>query len=317
MGIANETAATNMQASLGAGIASISGNQQVTFTQYSKVTLSQDGYVFWVKGATAVYPGSLHYGTDIQQNEDETIAVNDVIFTSPNEITEFNAVAPQTVWIATYPADGGDILVAFSERGRFYEPAQVWHYQGHAVYPALQGQIVASSADLPSQPIVSNSLPIWLAQNETYPVYPSFLVPENAAPPYIVAHIEPRDTEPLGGFPMLVPPGVPEQPGNPATLYDWPSSQLMRDNVRLTLYGLNNQQAIQFLFQLMELSLDDDTFGFCNSPAIRDEKRTQSEITAIAMKKIIEIQASYYLSTADALARRYILSASVSTTIGA
>lgn len=317
MGIATEGlgAASNLQASLDAGITSISSNQQVTFTQYTKVTLSQDGYVFWVKGSTQTYPGSLHYATDVHQNEDETIAINDVIFTSKEEITAFNTVLPSTTWIATYPADGGNIYIAFSERGRYYEQAGVWHYQGHAVYPTLQGQLVASDADLPVEPIVSNSLPIWLAQNGTYPVYPSFLVPENAAPPYIVAHIEPRDTEALGAFPMLVLPGVPEQPGNPATLYDWPSSQLMRDNVRLTLYGLNNQQAIQFLFQLMELSLDQDTFGFCNSPAIRDEKRTQAEIMAIAMKKCIEIQASYYLSTADALARRYILSASVTTNL--
>lgn len=314
MGIANEGAASNLQASLDAGIQSISGNQQVTFTQYAQVVLAQDGYVFWVKGGTATYSGSLHYAATVQQNEDETIAVNDVIFTSPSEITEFNAIAPQTLWIATYQADGGNILIAFSERGRYYEAASVWHYQGHAVYPAMQGQIVGSILDIPAEPIVSNSLPIWLSQNQTFPVYPSFLVPENVVPPYIVAHVDPVATEALAGFPMLGTPGVPEHVGNPATLYDWPSSQLMRDNVRLTLYGLNNQQAIQFLFQLMELSLDQDTFGFCNSPAIRDEKRTQSEIMAVAMKKTIEIQASYYLGTADALARRYILSASVTTT---
>ena len=314
MGIANEVSASNLQASLDAGIQSISGNQQVVFTQYTQVVLSQDGYVFWVPGNRATYAGSLHYAATVEQNEDETIAVNDVIFTSPSEITEFNAIAPQTLWIATYAADGGNILIAFSERGRYYEAAGVWHYQGHAVYPALQGQVVSSVLDIPSEPIVSNSLPIWLAQNQTFPVYPSFLVPENVKPPYIVAHVDPQGTEPLAGFPMLGTPGIPEHVGNPATLYDWPSSQLMRDNVRLTLYGLNNQQAIQFLFQLMELSLDQDTFGFCNSPAIRDEKRTQSEIMAIAMKKTIEIQASYYLSTADALARRYILSASVTTT---
>jgi len=315
VGIVNEglKAASNLQASLDAGIASISSNQQVTFTQYIKVVLSQDGSVFWAPGGSKRYPGSLHYATDVHQNEDETVAINDVIFTSTEEITDFNAVSPSSLWMATYPADGGDIFIAFSERGRYYEQAGVWHYQGHAIYPAMQTQILNGTGYLPGQPVVSNSLPIWLAQNQTYPVYSSFLVPENAKPPYIVAHIEPRDTEPLGAFPMLVPPGVPEELGDPATLYDWPSSQLMRDNVRLTLYGLNNQQAIQYLFQLMELSLDQDTFGFCNSPAIRDEKRTQAEIMAIAMKKCIEIQASYYLSTADALARRYILSASLST----
>lgn len=46
MGIANETAATNLQESLASGVASISSNQSVIFRQYQKVVLSQDGYVF-------------------------------------------------------------------------------------------------------------------------------------------------------------------------------------------------------------------------------------------------------------------------------
>lgn len=316
MGIANETPASNLQASLDAGIQSISANQSVTFTQYTKQVLSEDGYVFWVKGTTtAPYSGSLHYATEQDQDEDQTLAINDVIFTSKDEISEFNSVNPQTLWVATFQADGGDILIAFNQRGRYYEQAGVWHYSGHAVYPALQSQLVASAADLPKGPIVSNSLPIWLSiPGVTYPVYPSFLVPANVVPPYIVAHVEPGMTVPLAAFPLLGTPGVPEQPGNPATLYDWPSSQLLKDNVRLTLYGLTNQEAIQFLFTLMEYSLDTDTFGFCNSPSFQDDKRTQSEIAAIAMKKTLEIEASYYLGTADALARRYILSASITTT---
>lgn len=318
MGIANEglNASSPLQASLASGITAISSNQSVTFTQYTKTVLSEDGYVFWVRSGTSrAYGGSLHYATQISQDEDQSAAVNDVIFTSKEEITEFNTLNPQTVWIANFQADGGTIRIAFNQRGRFYEQAGVWHYQGTAVLPAMQSQLVDTAADLPVEPIVSNSLPIWLSQNQTCPVYPSFLVPGNVTPPYIVAHVAPGKTEPLGAFPMLVPPGVPEQLGNPATLYDWPSSQLMRDEVRLTLYGLNNQQAIQYLVSLIEYSRDTDTFGFCNSPAIQDEKRTQSEITAIAMKKCIDISASYYLSTADALARRYILSASVTTTL--
>ncbi len=41
----------------------------------------------------------------------------------------------------------------------------------------------------------------------------------------------------------------------------------MRDKVRLTLYGLNNQQAIQFFQSLIDYSLNTDAFGFMNSPA--------------------------------------------------
>ena len=42
--------------------------------------------------------------------------------------------------------------------------------------------------------------------------------------------------------------------------------------------------------------------------------RGDDEIAAIAQKKTIEILASYYQSTADAIARRLILSAAVTTT---
>lgn len=318
MGIANEglTAAGPLKASLAAGIDSISGGQSIAFTPYTKTVLSEDGYVFWVKaGPTQNFSGSLHYATETQQNDDESVAVNDAIFSAKEEIAAFNTINPQSIWVADYQADGGTIKIAFNQRGRFYEQAGVWHYSGKAVYPAMQSQLVNSPLDLPVEPIVSNSLPIWLSQNKPWPVYPSFLVPANVTPPYIVAHVAPGKTEPLGAFPMLGTPGVPEVIGNPATLYDWPSSQLMRDDVRLTLYGLNNQQAIQYLVALIEYSRDTDVFGFCNSPAIQDEKRTQSEITSIAMKKCIDIQASYYLSTADALARRYILSATVTTNL--
>lgn len=317
MGIANEPSQLGLQASLAAGVASISNNQTVTFTQYTKTVLSQDGYVFWVKTATSQsFTGSLHFVTHTEQVEDETIGINNVIFTATEEVTIFNAINPQTLWIADYTTPGGSIQIAFSDRASFYQQAGLYHYGGFAVYPALQAQLVQSIADLPAEPIVSNSLPIWLSQNQSWPVYPSFLVPENVTPPYIVAHIEPKDTIALGAFPIYQWPGTPTPP---TALQQMASSQLMQDHVRLTLYGLNNQQAIQYYVSLIEYSTSDDenggTFGFCNSPSIMDEKRTQSEITAIAMKKTIEILASYYIGTADAIARRLILSASISTTV--
>ena len=317
MGIANEPSQLGLQASLAAGVASISNNQTVTFTQYTKKVLSQDGYVFWVKTAISQsFTGSLHFVTHTEQVEDETIGINNVIFTATEEVTIFNSINPQTLWIADYTTPGGSILIAFSDRASFYQQAGLYHYGGFAVYPALQAQLVQSSADLPVEPIVSNSLPIWLSQNQSWPVYPSFLVPDNVTPPYIVAHIEPKDTIALGPFPIYQWPGTPNPP---TALQPMASSQLMQDRVRLTLYGLNNQQAIQYYVSLIEYSTSDDenggTFGFCNSPSIMDEKRTQSEITAIAMKKTIEIMASYYIGTADAIARRLILSASISTTV--
>lgn len=316
----NEAAGKQSQlsAALAQGVNVIDRDQAVTFTEYQKYTFSEDGYVFWVgSGATLKAAGSLHYGTDRSQAEDETIGVNNVIFTSEQEITQFNQIAPNTMWIATWSLPGGDgsIQIAFSRRGAYYEQANIWHYVGIAVYPALQSQIIQSAADLPAAPIVSNSLPIWLTQNSFAPVYASFLVPDNVTPPYVVVHIDPTQTTALQDFPNYTWPGTtPPGQTNASPFHDLPSDQLAMDRVKLTLYGFNNATAIQFYSSLMQYSLDTDAFGFMNMPAIRDEKRTQVEIAAIAQKKSIEIMASYYQSTADAIARNLILSASLIAT---
>jgi len=306
-------ASAPLQAALAAGVSSISGNQSIVFTQYTKVVLSEDGYIFWVASAdTADFNGSLHYITDRHQDEDQTIAINRFVFTATEEITQLNAISPGTMWIGAWTVDGATIQIAFADHGSFYQQSGLWHYSGYAVYPALASQLVASALDLPVEPIVSNSLPIWLAQNSAAPVYASFLVPDNVKPPYIVAHIEPALTEAIGAFPIYGWPGTTGSGSAP--LHSLPSSQLMRDTVRLTFYGFTSQQVIQYYAALIDYSLNTDDFGFCNSPAIRDEKRGQVEIAALAMKKTLTIIASYYQGTADAVARRLILSASVSLT---
>lgn len=98
----------------------------------------------------------------------------------------------------------------------------------------------------------------------------------------------------LGSFPIYTWPGTTVPNSGASPLHDLPSSQLMRDEVRLTLYGFTNQQAIQYYASLIDYSYNTDDFGFCNSPAIQDEKRAQVEIAALAMKKTITILASYY-----------------------
>jgi hypothetical protein len=291
------------------GAATLSANQSITFKQYTKVTLSQDGYVFWVaNGTQADFSGSLHYITDRHQDEDQTVAANRFIFTANKEISQFNLVSPTTLWIGAWTVDGTTLQIAFSDRGSFYQQADLWHYGGYAVYPAMASQLVASAQDLPQGPIVSNSLPIWLAQNSYSPVYPSFLVPDNIEPPYIVAHIGEEDTDVLGAFPVIQLPGTPEPDTGQAPVNQFGLAQLMRDRVRLTLYGFTNHTAVQYQQSLIDLSWS-DTFGFCSSPVLRDAKRTQAEIASIAMKKTITFDASYYQGTADAYARRYILSA--------
>ena len=315
-----------MQSALRAGIDVIDTNQSVEFRQFEKIALSPDDFVFWrLTGQTMTIKGSLHFSTDRVQEEDQTIGVNSVIFSAQQEVTAFNAISPTTMWIAKWrPSEDVDpISIAFSRRGPYYVQADVWHYAGQAVYPALASQIIETAADLPQGPIVTNSLPIWLAAPQLpfetdstaapVPVYPSFLVPDNVTPPYIVVHIEPNETHVLQDFPTFgVWPGtiVPNSGASPQhQLTSW---QLAHDRVKITLYGFNNQAAIRYMVGLQDYSLFTDDFGYMNMPTIRDEHRKQTEIAALAMKKVIHIDASYYQSTADAIARRLILSARMS-----
>lgn len=299
-----------LQETLQAGVRTISQDQQVAFTIYSRQTLSPDDYVFYVNtGVTTIARGSLHITVDRQQNEDETVDVNRIVFTSLVQVDVFDQIAPGDLLIGIF--DGEQF--AFRSQGPFYQQAGLYHYFGEAVYPALASQLIDSEADLPAGPIVTNSLPIWLTQTtvgeQTIQVYPSYLVPANIVPPYVVAHVEPDMTE-VPSFPIYVWPGAPTPP---TALQPMASTQLAKDRVRLTLYGFSNQLAIQYLVSLIEYSLDTENFGFGNSPAIRDAKRTQTELSVVAMKKVIDIDAWYLQSTSDAIARRLILSAGFSS----
>lgn len=352
-----QKAGSALEAALAAGLKQIAREQALTFTKYQRVVLPVDGYLFWLNtGITFSTVGSLHYGVDLRQAEDETIAVNRVLFTSEAEVQEFNAIAPDVLWIGQLgdqaaseatQAPGLDqfepspVLFAFSSRDLYFRKANLFHYAGVAVQPALLAQLVDDRSALPSEPIVGDSLPIWLSLTQYGPVYPSFLVPQNAVPPYIVAHIPPESTEALQAFPsftveagpwtnivlgevngaavnaLAVNASMDPAGGASSQTYELLSDQLLRDRVRLTLYGFTNQRAIQYLNYLFDYSLNTDAFGVMNMPVLRDEKRAQAEITAIAMKKSVEIDASYYQATAAAIARRLILSAQLAVTIGA
>jgi hypothetical protein len=285
---------------LQAATAALSAGQSVAFTKYVKRILPIDGYVFWLAGETIHIPGSFHYSTGREQREDETISINRVVFTTQTEIANFNEIDPQTIWIATF--DG--IRFAFARRGDFYVQAGTYHYAGEAVYSALASQLVQNLYTLAAaEPIVSNSLPAWLAVQYYSPIwlsspnpgitlYPSFLVPANITPPYGVVHIDPARTTALQAAPRI--------DGNSSHY------QLATDHVRVTLYGYNNAQAQTWIDTVNSYSFDTDAFGLMNSPILRDEKRGQMELQAIAMKKTVEFDISYYQSRISTIAKQLI-----------
>lgn len=324
-----------------AGVDAISEGQTVTFTRYVRVVLPLDGYVFWVRAdlvdptqiadglpiakpgiiktsaagiatrtygasytAPAVAPtvtvsGSLHYATDQVQDEDQTYAQNDVIFTALSEVEDFNLISPTMMLIGVI--DG--VRFAFSQRGSFYQTAGLWHYKGASIQPSMQTQIIDSLEGFNGRAlIVSNSLPIWLAlntvpailpfrQSPTFPMYPSFVIPDNLRPPYGAIHILPDSLEAIQATPLF----------DRKTLSRW---QLVSERVRITLYGLDNNAALDYLDFVGQYTLyHEDQMGIMNMPTVRDEKQTQNEINTLAMKKTIEFQVNYYQARLSAVAR--------------
>jgi hypothetical protein len=316
-----------IQSALDAGLNSIAQRQQVQFQKYSRLALASDGSVFWIAQQAVVMTaiGSLHYATDREQSETSTLGLSDVIFSSESEITQFSAIAPDFMWIGRWDIPNAPPLrVAFSHLGNLFREAEIYHYTGTAITALMLPNIIDNPADIPAGPIVSNSLPIWLAQNSyngnSVQVFPSFLVPENLRPPYIAVHIEPSMTDALGAFPVIGPwPGVIEPNSGASPFHDLAASQLCRDEVTLTLYGFSNDAAWQYWTALIEASAAGIApFGFANSPVIQDEKQKQTELAALAQKKTLHISANYLQGTADAVARRLILEAMLSeiTVIG-
>ena len=287
------------------GLRTLTSGAEITFIQYVRQVLPLDGYVFWLKTQQMTVAGSLHVSASKQQNEDETLSVNRVIFSTGTEVQQFNVIQPNTLWIGC--AQG--IKFAFSQSGPRFVEAGLFHYVGDAVYPALESQLIDVAAQLSAATlIVSNSLPVWLTLQSYTPVwllvpnpniqlYPSFAVPDNLQPPYGVLHIEPGQTEGLSSV----------------AHYDALSghSQIAADFVRITLYGATNDVAMAF-YDLVQTYIEDTSnVGLMSIPAVRDEKRTQAELSVLAMKKTLEYRVSYSQGNVRTIARQLLKTALV------
>lgn len=302
-------APTLMGSVLQEGLETLSIQQTVTFVPYIRTVLPIDGYVFWVKASLLLgtqpkpvtVKGSVHYASSSQQDETENYTRNSVVFTAEAPVNELNTVNPQVLWL------GGidEIRFAFSQRRSFYNQADLWHYAGDAVYPALETQIIDESGQIPDPAvqIISNSLPIWLTLNSVVTAYPAFLVPDNIVPPYAAVEIPTNGTEALQSLFSTDP-----------TLSQY---QLCSDRVKITLYGLSNSQAMAYYNEVIQyLTLHDNVMGLMSDfPVIRDGKRKQNEMNVLAQQKFIEFKVSYYQQAIRDVARRYILNATPTFTV--
>ena len=290
----NEFEDNPLAGALQAGLNMISQNQTVTFNSYRRVILPLDGYVFWLRDNSVpsieVF-GSLHYSADQKQELDNTISFVNVLFTTNTQIANLEEIQPGNIWIGSFD----DFQFTFSSHGNYYDQAELWHYEGHAVYPEMRTQVIEDSTQLPTKPIVSNSLPIWLQlSSNALPVFPSFLVPENLTPPYVVCHIGQDDTR------NLQPIKLTDRIGRG-------SYQLVSDKVRFITYGLNNQDIFSFVDSIYNLNEFNPIFGILKEGiTIRDVKHIQSELNVIAQQKEITLDVSYVQSAVYEDAITYI-----------
>jgi len=329
--MASATEAAGAKPPLGAGLAqgvqTISNNEQVTFTLYVKLVLPLDGYVFWVNASLLTdsalynasqynrllynnYPqgvppkqitasGSFHVSQEMHQLADRTTVYNHIIFTSLQPIQDFNLTNPQFLYIANYQG----FKYAFSRRENFYKQADLYHYRGDALYSIMDTQVIDTMTDFDTQSvIVSNSLPIWLSLDQFFPMYPSYLVEQNLPPVYAAVDIDPTKTIALQDFPLLDPESNP-----------W---QLVKDTVRIEIFGVRNQEALNFVNYILDYSRNTDNIGLMNMPVMQDEKVTQPEMGIIAQKKVITFDVSYFQTTVNNVARQLIEKAFISVTAG-
>lgn len=312
---------TPLETALKAGLRILSANQEVDFVSYNKVVLPYDGYVFWVRSKllsqssilndfvvnsaqfnqprrqiapaeTFRAKGSLHYSSINRQDATESFTINRVIFTSEVPVNDLNQVSPTQMYLATI----GQHRFAFTHQENYYQQANLYHYSGDALYPPMESMVIDDVSGFDTRNvIVSNSMPIWLSLNQYMPMYPAYLVDTNISPPYCAVDIPYESTH-----------AMQMAPRTDRNSDHW---QLVGEHVTLTMYGLRNFNALDFLDYVLAQSLNYNTFGIMNSPVVRDEKRTQAELNIIAMKKSIELDINYYQVTVRNLARQLILEA--------
>lgn len=311
MSLMGETSGTQGQlaSTLHTGLDVIDQNQTVTFNLYRKWVSPIDGYVFWIRadiikpGAMAPLAettaltfqaqGSLHHTTTNRQDPDESFSTHHMIFTSKVKVNDLAEIAPDTMYLAETATE----RYTFSSRSMWYRQSELYHYSGDAVYPTMASQIIEDIHDFDMRNVVvSNSLPFWLQFDQLFPVYPAFLVPDNIEPPYAIINISDNDTTVLQSAPIRDATGT--------------RTQLTKDVVRVVTYGVRNDKVLDWIDMIVDYGLGNaDKFGVMNSPIPRDSQRGQTEISALAQKKVIHFDVNYYQTRSMEMARQLITKA--------
>lgn len=281
-------------------IDTISSSQKITFRLYIKQVLPLDGFIYWIR-ADLVNPdelkrlglgtqkqsitlqGSLHRQAVSEQSATASQSLNYIIFTPINQRDDFSVSDPKGLYLGEY--DG--VKFAFSRMESKYTQAGIFHYRGLAVLPTMSTQIIDDPADINTDLILSNSTPIWMGLTRFGTVYPSFLSPSDMIPPYIVVDV--KTTTPIQSAPHY------------GTRY-----QHVQDRVKITLYGLNNQQALDYVDYIVTEALETESFGITNSPVVYDDKLNQVEIRVVAKKKTVDFDINYYQHTSSDIALQLI-----------
>lgn len=297
-----QTARTELNATLTQGLDDLSQYQIVTFTKYLRKVLPLDGFVFWVKASivsddpdpepdTVEVKGYLHLTTESIQDDEQLYNRNVVTLTAQSDIDPFNDIGPDVLYIGEFYG----IQFSFSRRTGLNEPARLYHYTGEAVYPHMRSQIINSADDIDlSDVVVSSSLPIWLGLNDYMPMFPAMLSTQNLSPPY--ATVKCSNTLPVAGAFYL-----DEQKNQ---------YQLVCEDVTISVTGLRNSAIEDFLLAVQQYTLSDTAeMGVMNIPVVQDERVTQNELNILAMRKTIKFKVNYYQQRMRNVARQLITSA--------
>lgn len=333
--IAESTGAPReLGAGLQQGVNTLSYSQDLPFDLYKSLVLPIDGFRFWIKASLlpeyydslyntsplnqttpnqgipvppTITPlqakilhfralGSLHLSQVTEMQETRVYTKQRVIFTSLQEVDHLDATAPDEMYFTTLP---NGTKAAFSALENRYYQSGLWHYVGLGLFNVNSTQVIDDLSQLNTAQIVSNSLPIWMSfSTPELPVYPSYLSLANIDPPYIVADV--TSTTALASAP---------------TYYDRTSQyQQVRDEVRFTMWGLNNLAALDWQYKVLNQSYFLD-YGIGNMPVPVDEKEPQNEFQVIGMKKSMVLTVNYYQEAARNIAMQLIERATVSYTV--